>query len=132
MSLGGSLASVVVSKLLNSLLVTTPRTLESFDLVIDGQGCNVSRVVITEGTLEYPYFEGMKSVGQDDINGHNIEILSSKYSANYYKNSQAVKLEANFIGSGTSTLMLDEEEKYYRAVADEGRNISLYRGLAKS
>ena len=32
---------------------------------------------LDESKLPDKYFEGMKSVGQDDLNGHNIEVLSS-------------------------------------------------------
>lgn len=49
------------------------------------------KVVILEGDLTNrempPYFESMKSVGQDDVNGHKIEILSSIGKPNLIKNS---------------------------------------------
>lgn len=78
------------------------------------------------------YFEGMKSVGQDDVNGHKIEILSSKYKANFFVNSQCLKMGSNNEGTGTSTLMTDESEKYYRAIPDKNRKVSLYSKLQKS
>lgn len=74
--LGGTLTSHT-SLSYNTLLITTPAALADNKLVIDGQGCNISECVITKGDIEYPYFEGMKSVGQDDINGHKVEILSN-------------------------------------------------------
>ena len=41
-------------------------------------------------------------------------------------------MNPNNVGLGTSTLMTDEDEKYYRAIADEGKGVSLYCRPTKS
>lgn len=46
---------------------------------LDGIGFNASNIVVTPKVEQtFGYFKGMKSVGQNDVNGHKIEILSSK------------------------------------------------------
>ena len=51
----------------------------------------LTNIVILEGDWTNKpipqYFESMKSVGQDDVNGHKIEILSAKGKPNLFKNS---------------------------------------------
>ena len=76
-TLGGTslLAQSIVAGL-NRISITTPETLANNKLVIDGTGAKISEVVVTDTDREFGYFEGMKSVGQDDVNGHKIEILS--------------------------------------------------------
>lgn len=57
----------------------------------DGKAIRVKDIMILEGDWTNkevpPYFEGMKSVGQDDKNEHKIEILSSVGKPNLIKNS---------------------------------------------
>lgn len=70
------------------------------------QGQNIAfKYMILEGdwtNREIPkeYFEGMKSVGQDNENGHKIEILSQSSYPNLIKKSK--NLSGNGIGSDTS------------------------------
>ena len=60
---------------------------------LNGGECSakISGVIILEGDWTNKpipqYFESMKSVGQDDVNGHKIEILSAKGKPNLFKNS---------------------------------------------
>ena len=83
----------------------------------DGKVIRVKDIMILEGDWTNkelpPYFEGMKSVGQDDENGHKIEILSrnknlwnvNEYglSTGIYAGVQITKLENGFKLNGTST-----------------------------
>lgn len=66
-----------VIKGINKYTITTGE-LSSKSIIINGIGFNASKIVITPKVDgEFGYFKGMKSVGQDDENGHKIEILSS-------------------------------------------------------
>ena len=50
----------------------------------------VNNIMLLEGDFsdyDIPYFEGMKSVGQDDVSGHKIEVLSSVGKENLIKDS---------------------------------------------
>ena len=81
-----------------------------------GSGYISYRLWLVEGEhldSDIPYFEGMKSVGEDDENGHKIEILSrnknlwnvNEYglSTGIYAGVQITKLENGFKLNGTST-----------------------------
>lgn len=73
--LGGTqLLSQSIVKGLNRISITTPETLVDNKLIIDGIGANISEVVVTDTNREFMYFEGMKSVGEQE--GNKIEILS--------------------------------------------------------
>ncbi len=66
-----------VSEGFNTVVITTPDILQDDYLVLDGQGFNMSNIIITETDRLYPnYFEGTMSVGQgEDV--HGIEIVCS-------------------------------------------------------
>lgn len=98
----------------NMAVFTTPSTITTDkDIIHFYTNNNLSKqqieqsnmkVVILEGDWTNkeipPYFEGMKSVGQDDENGHKIEILSQSSYPNLIKKSK--NLSGNGIGSDTS------------------------------
>lgn len=65
-----------VVKGVNKYTLTTGE-LSSKSIVINGIGFNMSKVVVTPKVDgDFGYFKGMKSVGQNDVDGHKIEILS--------------------------------------------------------
>ena len=67
-----------VNKGINRFNIITPSEITSTELVFDGIGFNLSNLVVTEATdKSFGYFEGIKSVGQDAENKHNIEIKSN-------------------------------------------------------
>lgn len=67
-----------IVKGINKFNITTSDEITINYLWTTGIGFNMSKIVVTP-KVEQPfgYFKGMKSVGQDDENGHKIEILSS-------------------------------------------------------
>ena len=68
-----------VIKGVNRFNITTPSEILSTDLLLDSIGFNLSNLVVTKATNEsFNYFDGIQSVGQDDENGHNIEVLSQE------------------------------------------------------
>ena len=67
-----------VTRGVNRFNITTPDEITSTELMFDGVGFNLSNLVITEATNEsFNYFKGIQSVGQNDNNGHKIEIISN-------------------------------------------------------
>lgn len=65
-----------VIKGINKYTITTGE-LSSKSIIINGIGFNASKIVVTPKVDgEFGYFKGMKSVGQNDTDGHKIEILS--------------------------------------------------------
>ena len=64
---------------LNKIQVTTPSTLVDNKLIIDGCGdCKISKIVVTNSTEEFEYFEGMKSAFEDKQNEdgtYTVEIV---------------------------------------------------------
>ena len=67
-----------VNRGINRFNITTPNEISSTELILDGIGFNLSNLVVTEAIdNDFDYFEGIKSVGQDDINEHRIEIIST-------------------------------------------------------
>lgn len=74
-TLGGISKTYNIVKGYNKIEFLTGNTIEDNLLVIDGQGINIEKVVVSTQESN-GYFDGMKSVGQDDINGHKIEITS--------------------------------------------------------
>ena len=73
---GALLSNIDVVKGLNKITCTTlDKGYKTLD--IDGIGFNASKIVVTPKVDEdFGYFKGMKSVGEDDVNGNKIEILS--------------------------------------------------------
>ena len=68
-----------IVKGINKFNITTSDKITINYLWTTGIGFNASKIVVTpkvDGDFEY--FKGMKSVGQNDVDGHKIEILSSK------------------------------------------------------
>ena len=81
LGLGGAIiTSLEVYAGLNACTITTPTTLVNNDLTISGDGMRISNKMITEGSVAYPYFEGMRSIADEpnedgkyviDIKGYN-------------------------------------------------------------
>ena len=68
-----------IVKGINKFNITTSDKITINYLWTTGIGFNMSKVVVTPKVDgDFGYFKGMKSVGQDDVDGHKIEILSSK------------------------------------------------------
>ena len=75
--IGGSYDDINVVKGVNKFNLTTKDKINWLSLDLSGIGFNMSNIVVTPKVNEdFGYFKGMKSVGQDDENGHKIEILS--------------------------------------------------------
>lgn len=67
-----------IVKGINKFNITTSDKITINYLWTTGIGFNMSKVVVTPKVDgEFGYFKGMKSVGQNDVDGHEIEILSS-------------------------------------------------------
>lgn len=67
-----------IVKGINKFNITTSDKITINYLWTTGIGFNASKIVVTPKVDgDFGYFKGMKSVGQDDENGHKIEILSS-------------------------------------------------------
>ena len=74
----GLYSNYTVNQGINRFNITTPSEISSTELILNGIGFNLSNLVVTKAVDEsFDYFEGIKSVGQDDVSGHNIEIVSS-------------------------------------------------------
>ena len=70
-------SNYTVNKGVNRFNIITPSKISSIELILDGIGFNLSNLVTTEAVDEsFDYFEGIKSVGQDDVNTNKIEIIS--------------------------------------------------------
>ena len=79
-TLGGTtVANQEITHGINKIQVTTPSTLVDNKLIIDGCGdCKISKVVVTNSTEEFEYFEGMKSAFEDKQNEdgtYTVEIV---------------------------------------------------------
>ena len=67
-----------IVKGVNNFNITTSDKITINYLWTTGIGFNASKIVVTPKVdQDFGYFKAMKSVGQDDENGHKIEILSS-------------------------------------------------------
>lgn len=67
-----------VVKGINKFNITTSDKITINYLWTTGIGFNMSKIVVTSKVDgDFGYFKGMKSVGQNDADGHKIEILSS-------------------------------------------------------
>ena len=65
-----------IVKGINKFNITTSDKITINYLWTTGIGFNMSKVVVTPKVDgDFGYFKGMKSVGQDDVDGHKIEIL---------------------------------------------------------
>lgn len=74
----GCLRNLDVIKGVNKFTFTSNSSFTSSWFTIQGIGFNMSKVVVTPKVEQtFGYFKGMKSVGQDDVNGNKIEILSN-------------------------------------------------------
>ena len=70
---GATVTNQEITHGLNKIQVTTPSTLIDNKLIIDGCGdCKISKVVVTNSTEEFEYFEGMKSAFEDKQNEDGI------------------------------------------------------------
>ena len=68
-----------IVKGINKFNITTSDKITIDYLWTTGIGFNASKIVVTPKVDgDFGYFKGMKSVGQNDVDGHKIEILSSK------------------------------------------------------
>ena len=75
--MGGVYDDIDVVKGINKFNLTTKDKINWLSLDLSGIGFNMSKVVVTPKVDgEFGYFKGMKSVGQNDTDGHKIEILS--------------------------------------------------------
>ena len=76
---GATVTNQEITHGLNRIQVTTPSTLVDNKLIIDGCGdCKISKVVVTNSTEEFEYFEGMKSAFEDKQNEdgtYTVEIV---------------------------------------------------------
>ena len=101
-NLGGT-EQVVTS---NHFTMTTPSTLTHNQLQFSGKGNVVSKVQVIEGDvtgIEYPYFEGMNSVGQTVLKNCLPSLL------NFYKDDHTQKVNAWFgAGSGDFNFSVDD------------------------
>ena len=91
-----------INKGVNRFNITTSNEIASTELIFNGIGFNLSKLVVTAATDEsFNYFEGMKSIGQDDINAHKIEIKSNN--KNWFSSNLPVIVnENNSITNGVS------------------------------
>ena len=72
-----TLSNLNIVKGINKFTITTRDKIKAKCLWTTGIGFNASNIVVTPKVEQtFGYFKGMKSVGQDDVNGHKIEILS--------------------------------------------------------
>ena len=72
-----TLSNLNIVKGINKFNITTSDTITVNYLWTTGIGFNASKIVVTPKVDgDFGYFKGMKSVGEDDENGHKIEILS--------------------------------------------------------
>lgn len=79
MALGvnGYITEQNITKGINKFNITTGDSIGYGYLDIYGIGFNMSKIVVTPKVDgDFGYFKGMKSVGQNDVDGHKIEILS--------------------------------------------------------
>ena len=100
--LGGTVQTVTSTK----FTITTPSTLTHNQLQFSGKGNVVSKVQVIEGdvtNIEYPYFEGMNSVGQTVLKNCLPSLL------NFYKDDHTQKVNAWFgAGSGDFNYSVDD------------------------
>ena len=67
-TLGGSLlSSQLATKGLNKFTIQTPATIDANEVRVDGIGANISKVLVTNSTREFNYFEGLKSSFEDNV-----------------------------------------------------------------
>lgn len=75
--MNGGYGDIDVVKGINKFNLTTKDKINWLSLDLSGIGFNASKIVVTPKVDEdFGYFKGMKSVGQNDVDGHKIEILS--------------------------------------------------------
>ena len=110
-----SLTNLKIVKGINKFTITTSAEIVSYYLWTNGIGFNASKVVVTPKVDgDFGYFKGMKSVGEDDVNGNKIEILSSKNIAPSSKVIYTVSgIEFNF---GSSII---NENVYVHNISDK-------------
>ncbi len=110
-----AIGNLNVVKGINKFNITTKDTIIANNLWTDGIGFNMSKVVVTPKVDgDFGYFKGMKSVGEDDVNGNKIEILSSKNIAPSSKVRYTVSgIEFNF---GSSII---NENVYVHNISDK-------------
>ena len=104
-----------IVKGINKFNITTSDEITINYLWTTGIGFNMSKIVVTP-KVEQPfgYFKGMKSVGQDDENGHKIEILSSN-SDNTLSNKKEILMNEPLRGlpNGTKDKYVIIDGKWY-------------------
>ena len=139
----GNIASVYKVPVVNNkaVIATTNFSLESIndDVLLyglcggsAGTEIEVSNAMIFEGNLEYEsldYFEGMKSVGQDDTNGHKIEISSrNKNLIDLYSITPSTRNLTYIFDSLTKTYHTSYSGNYCRLIFNISNHISLLEG----
>lgn len=72
-----TIGNLNIVKGINKFNITTKAEITTNYLWTNGIGFNMSKIVVTPKVdNDFGYFKGMKSVGQNDTDGHKIEILS--------------------------------------------------------
>lgn len=94
---------------------------------VEGESANYRiKVIVLEGDFMSretpPYFIGMKSVGQDDANGHKIEILSNNGS---YFNAEDIKSYAQNLLVRVLRTKFDNVKEYFNYVNAFNSNMEL-------
>lgn len=92
-----------IVKGINKFNITTSDKITINYLWTTGIGFNMSKVVVTPKVDgDFGYFKGMKSVGQNDVDGHKIEILS--------QNKNLIDINRFKVnGSDRGTMSIDED-----------------------
>ena len=103
--MGGVYDDIDVVKGINKFNLTTKDKINWLSLDLSGIGFNASKVVVTPKVDgDFGYFKGMKSVGQDDTDGHKIEILS--HNGNLYKRLE----NSHYKVYGSTVTIIEENE----------------------
>ena len=116
-NLGGTtLPFQEVKKGLNKFIISTESSLNHNLLVINGIGCNISNIVVTEAVNEdFGYFQGMKSVGECE----ELEIISSNTDNTQFNSKQLTHEPLRSTGDVKDRYVLIDGEWYIERNCDE-------------
>ena len=116
-NLGGTtLPFQEVKKGLNKFIISTESSLNHNLLVINGIGCNISNIVVTEATdKDFGYFKGMKSVGECE----ELEIISSNTDNTQFNSKQLTHEPLRSTGDVKDRYVLIDGEWYIERNCDE-------------
>ena len=104
-----------IVKGVNNFNITTSDKITINYLWTTGIGFNASKIVVTPKVdQDFGYFKAMKSVGQNDVDGHKIEILSSN-SDNTLSNKKEILMNEPLRGlpNGTKDKYVIIDGKWY-------------------